>query len=120
MIGGALDLAVGLLVLGGGGFGLAAAIGLMRLPDLFTRMHAASKAGALGAGLMLLALALGSGELGVALRALAGIGFILLTTPVAAHLLAKAALDAGQEPWLAPARQDAGAADQGVGGPHQQ
>lgn len=100
MIAGVLDIAVGLLVLAGSCFVLAAGVGLLRLPDLFSRMHAASKAGALGAGLVLLGVALGSGDPGVTLRALAAIAFVLVTTPVAAHLLAKAALDAGQRPWL--------------------
>lgn len=71
-------------------FSLVAAIGVVRLPDLFTRMHAASKAGAVGGGLVLLAIALVSFDVGVALRAIVGFVFLLLTTPVAAHLLARA------------------------------
>lgn len=100
MIDAILDILVGVLALVGSCFVLAAGIGLLRLPDLFSRMHAASKAGALGSGLVLLAVAFGSGDGAVTLRALAGIVFVLVTTPVAAHLLAKAALDAGQRPWL--------------------
>lgn len=78
-----------LLVLGAL-FSLVAAIGVLRLPDLFTRMHAASKAGAVGGGLVLLAVALMSFDAGVALRAIVGFVFLLITTPVAAHLLARA------------------------------
>jgi multicomponent Na+:H+ antiporter subunit G len=73
----------------GAAFTLIATIGVLRLPDLFTRMHAASKAGAVGGGLVLLAVALMCFDAGVALRAILGIVFLLLTTPVAAHLLAK-------------------------------
>lgn len=78
------------LLLLGALFSLIAAIGVVRLPDLFTRMHAASKAGAVGSGLVLLAVAVVSADVGVALRAIVGIAFILMTTPVAAHLLARA------------------------------
>lgn len=79
----------GLLLLGAL-FSLIAAIGVVRLPDLFTRMHAASKAGAVGGGLVLLAVAVMSFDFAIALRAIVGFVFLLLTTPVAAHLLARA------------------------------
>ncbi|SEP77711.1 multicomponent Na+:H+ antiporter subunit G [Devosia sp. YR412] len=74
----------------GAAFTLIASIGVVRLPDLYTRMHAASKAGAVGGGLVLLAVALTCFDAGVALRAVVGIVFLLLTTPVGAHLLARA------------------------------
>jgi multicomponent Na+:H+ antiporter subunit G len=76
-------------------FSLLAAVGLLRLPDLYTRMHAASKAGVVGAGLILLAVAIVSLDGAVALRAMLGIIFLVLTTPVSAHLLARAAYRAG-------------------------
>lgn len=78
-----------LLLLLGSVFSLLATIGVLRLPDLYTRMHAASKAGAVGGGMILLAVALVSFDAGVALRAIMGTGFLLLTTPVSAHLLAR-------------------------------
>lgn len=78
---------------------LIAAIGILRFPDLYTRMHAASKAGTLGAGLMLVTIAIHSGEIEIASRALAGAAFFLLTAPISAHLLARAAYVAGIEPW---------------------
>lgn len=84
-----------LLLLLGATFTLLAALGVLRLPDLYTRMHAASKAGAVGGGLILLAVALVSLEAAVALRAIVGVGFLLLTTPVSAHLLARASHQAG-------------------------
>lgn len=71
-------------------FSVIAALGVLRLPDLLTRMHAASKAGPVGAGLVLLAVAILSADASVAVRAIVGIVFLLLTTPVAAHLLARA------------------------------
>lgn len=89
----------GLLVLGGSALTATAAIGLLRLPDLYTRMHAASKAGTVGTGLSLLALALTAAETGETLRALAAILFFVLTTPLSAHLLAKAAHSVGYPAW---------------------
>lgn len=94
-----VDLVAAFLVLIGAGFGGIAALGVYRLPDFYTRMHAASKAGTLGSGLMLIAIALSAGDVGVATRAIAGIVFFLLTAPVAAHLLARAAYFTGVRPW---------------------
>jgi len=71
-------------------FGLLAAIGVLRLPDLATRAHAASKAGVIGAGLALFTVALVAFDAVIALRALLGITFLLITTPLAAHLLVRA------------------------------
>lgn len=90
---------VGLLILTGACFTLVAAIGLLRLPDLYCRMHAASKAGTLGSGVMLIALAFYSDDISVASRAVAGVVFFLLTAPISAHLLAKAAYSVGYRLW---------------------
>ena len=94
-----IDLVAGLFILIGAVFSLVAGIGLFRLPDIFVRMHAATKAGTLGAGLVLLAIAVDSQDPGVITRALAGLGFLLLTAPVAAHLLGRAAYLARAELW---------------------
>ena len=93
-----VPLVATLLAVAGALFSLIAAIGLLRLPDLFTRIHAASKAGALGAGLILLAVVLVSEEATTIIRALLALLFLLLSTPVGAHLLAKAAIAAGITP----------------------
>ncbi len=87
----AIAILTSVLILAGSFFALVAAIGINRLPDLFTRMHAASKAGTVGSGLLLLALGINSGELPVFAKALAGIFFFFLTAPLSAHLLARAA-----------------------------
>jgi multicomponent Na+:H+ antiporter subunit G len=76
-------------------FCLIAAVGMLRLPDTLIRMHAATKAGTLGAGFILVAEAVAAGELGTTLRALAVIVFLLLTAPVAAHLIGRAAYHRG-------------------------
>ncbi len=90
--------AAGVLLLIGAVFSLLAAIGILRLPDLYTRMHAASKAGTMGSGLMLIAIAVVAFDGPVILRALVGFLFLLLTAPVSAHLLARAAYSAGYKP----------------------
>lgn len=84
----------------GGLLGLLSAVGVLRLPDLYTRMHAASKAGLLAGGLMLLGVAIVAGESAIMLRALLGALFLALTTPVSAHLLARAAIKAGHAPQI--------------------
>ena len=87
-----------LLVLGSL-FSFVAALGMLRLPDTVIRMHAATKAGALGAGLILIGEAFFYTELGITLRALAAITFLLLTAPVAAHLIGRAAYYSGIRLW---------------------
>jgi multicomponent Na+:H+ antiporter subunit G len=89
----------GILLLIGSLFAFTAALGLIRLPDLYTRMHAASKAGTLGSCVMLIALAVFADDLSVSTRALGGVAFFLLTAPVSAHLLAKAAHASGLQLW---------------------
>lgn len=94
-----LNIIVGSMLIIGSIFSLVAAVGLIRFPDVYGRMHAASKAGTLGAGLLLLAIALHSLELSVATRAVAGFIFLLLTAPISAHLLARASYFAGYKTW---------------------
>jgi multicomponent Na+:H+ antiporter subunit G len=89
-----LDLAnyiSGVFLIVGALFSLTATIGVLRFPDLYTRLHAAAKAGPVGAGFVLLAVAVAAFDAATALRAIVGIAFLILTAPVAAHLLARAA-----------------------------
>ena len=90
-----LTLVVAVMLIAGGIFTFLAALGLVRLPDVYTRMHAASKAGTVGSGLMLFAAGIHAGDIAIFTRALAGFVFFVLTAPVAAHLVAKAAHGAG-------------------------
>lgn len=85
-------IVVALLMLGGTFFMLVTGIGLVRLPDVYCRMHAAGKAGTLGIALLILAPGLHfvGTEPFVTLRALLAILFQALTTPGATHLLANA------------------------------
>lgn len=68
-----------------------AAIGVLRMPDTFLRMSASTKAATLGVGGILSAAALHFNEIGIASRAVAIILFVLLTAPVAAHMIGRAA-----------------------------
>lgn len=79
----------------GVGFLVVAAIGVYRFSDPFMRMHAATKAGTLGAGLVALATALGATDWSTVLSALATIAFLLMTLPVASHLLGRATYVSG-------------------------
>ena len=83
-----------------------AGVGLLRLPDVFLRMSAATKASTLGAGFILLAAALYFEDLGTTSRAIATIFFLLLTGPVAAHRIARAAYIDGVHLWDGTIRDD--------------
>lgn len=90
-------------LLAGGFFCCIGALGLLRMPDFYTRMHAGSVTDTLGAGLVLLGLILQAGLTLVTVK-LVMIGFLLFFTgPVAGHALAKAAMSRGLKPLLADA-----------------
>lgn len=93
------EIIAGILLISGGFFVLVASVGILRLPDILMRMHASTKAGTLGAGLILLAVAFTYGEIGIISRVVATIVFILLTAPVAAHTIGRAAYKSGFEFW---------------------
>lgn len=90
-----IELIIAALIIIGAAFSLIGALGVLRFQDVYVRMHAASKAGTLGAGLLLLGVAVASAELGLITRSIAGVLFLILTTPVSAHLLARASVIAG-------------------------
>jgi multicomponent Na+:H+ antiporter subunit G len=78
------------LMLSGTAFMGVAALGLLRLPDLYMRMHAITKAGTLGVGLLLVGVAVHFGDLSVSTRAVAVILFVLFTAPVSGHMIGRA------------------------------
>jgi multicomponent Na+:H+ antiporter subunit G len=84
------DVLTGGLMLIGALFMLAGSLGVLRMPDLFLRMSASTKAATLGTSALLIAVAVHFGEIGVTTRALATIVFLMLTAPVAAHMLGRA------------------------------
>ena len=89
------EIVASALMLMGSMFCLVAAVGMLRLPDTLIRMHAATKAGTLGAGCILAAGAVVAADLGTTLKTIAAIVFLLLTAPVAAHLISRAAYHRG-------------------------
>jgi len=84
----------------GASFMLVASLGLVRFPDLYTRMHAATKATTFGMGGVLLAAALAFGSADIAAQSALALVFLFLTAPVSAHLISRAAYRSG--PHLAP------------------
>src|SRR5688500_11982052 len=93
------DLLTAVLWVAGSAFALLAAVGVLRMPDLFTRMQASTKAATLGLGCLLAGLALCLPELSVVIRAATIAGFVMLTSPVAAHVIARAAYLTGVPLW---------------------
>lgn len=85
-----IEIVAGLFVLAGGVFSLIAGIGLMRFRDVLMRMHASTKAGTLGSILTLVAPALVFSTIGVTTKVVAGVLFLLLTAPIAAHMIGRA------------------------------
>ncbi|KZX69255.1 Na+/H+ antiporter subunit G, partial [Alcanivorax sp. HI0007] len=93
------DLLVSVMMVAGTFFMFLAGIGVLRMPDLLMRLHATTKAGTLGAGLVMLAVATHFLDAGVTARTLAIILFILLTAPVAAHAIGRAGYFVGVPLW---------------------
>jgi multicomponent Na+:H+ antiporter subunit G len=87
------------LFIAGAVFGLLAGIGLLRMPDVFTRMQASTKASTLGLGCLLASVALRNPELSFVVRAASIAAFMLLTSAVAAHVIARAAARSGAPIW---------------------
>lgn len=87
------------LVLGTGIFFVAiGAIGFVRLPDVFCRLHVTGVVDTLGAPMIMLGAAIHLGAQLVSVKLLLGIGFLVITSPLLGHLLARAALEAGHKP----------------------
>lgn len=91
------DALAAILLLGGSFFMLVASIGLIRLPDVYCRMHAATKATTFGMGGILLGASLIFQSTTVTTQALLAIFFLFLTAPVAAHLISRAAYKRGPD-----------------------
>jgi multicomponent Na+:H+ antiporter subunit G len=95
-----------LLVILGGVFSLLAAIGLIRMPDLYTRMQSATKAGTLGVACTAAAAGLHFKETIASMDAIIVIVFFFLTAPVASHLIGRASYTSGHKLWSQTIRDD--------------
>ena len=89
-----------MLALVGAGFFVAGTLGLLRLPDFYTRVHAVAKCDTVGAGAILLALALHVAPHPDALKVLLLLLLVLLSSPTSGHALAHAAYGTGLAPWM--------------------
>jgi multicomponent Na+:H+ antiporter subunit G len=95
---------VALLILAGGGFGVIGGLGLLRMPDVLIRMHAATKMGTLATGLIVAATALHFGTPAEVVRAVLIVLFLLLTAPIASHMIGRAAVSTGVPLWRGEGR----------------
>ena len=95
-----------MLLVTGGFFLLVGGIGLLRLPDFFTRVHAAGVTDTMGAGAILAGLMLQAGPTQASIKLILIALFMLFTSPTASHALAQAALHGGLKPELGEQPED--------------
>jgi multicomponent Na+:H+ antiporter subunit G len=95
-----VDILSGTLLAGGSILALIGAVGIIRLPDVFARMHAGGIIDTMGAGMILAGLMVQSGFTLVTVKLFLIIAFLFYTTPTATHALAQAALKSGLSPLI--------------------
>jgi multicomponent Na+:H+ antiporter subunit G len=95
----ALDALSWVAIAGGLFFMIVGTVGILRMPDMFTRLHAAGMTDTMGAGLLILGMCLQAGLGLVLVRLVFVYAFILFTSPIATHALARAALSSGVVPY---------------------
>lgn len=94
-----MQVLASLLLVFGGLFSLLGAVGILRMPDIFTRLQAATKTGTLGVGFVMVAVCVHFQDLGVSVRSLLVIAFLFLTAPIAGHVIARAAYFVSTPLW---------------------
>lgn len=94
-----IDTITGVLFIIGPAFAFLAALGVVRMPDVFTRMQASTKASTLGLGCLLLGAGFQLGDAASIVRLISIAAFIFLTTPVSAHVIARASYRANVPLW---------------------
>ena len=100
------DLIVSILLITGGLFAALGSFGLVRLPDVLIRMHASTKIGTLACGLIITGAAVYFGSTQIIVRAVAIILFLLLTAPIAAHMIGRAAFSTGVPLYRGEGQED--------------
>ncbi len=100
------EVLISLLLLTAATFVLLASVGLLRLPDLPTRMHATTKSGVLAIALIMVAVGLYFARVDITARVLAIIIFTFLTAPIAAHAIGRAGYLLGVELWSGTIKDD--------------
>lgn len=93
------DWIVAVFVLIGSGFSLLAAIGVLRMPDVYLRIQSTTKCSTLGVSCLVIAAMIHVGNVGAGVRALLIVAFLFFTAPVAAHMIARAAYASGAPLW---------------------
>jgi len=96
-----LEIIQALFLLAGAGFFLVGTLGILRFPDVYTRIHALTKADNLGLGLIVFGLLLGSASVPDALKLLFIWLLVLIASATAGYLVARAARRRGVRPWRA-------------------
>jgi len=97
-----IDLLSALLVLAGAAFFFAGTVGMLRFPDVFSRLHALTKGDNVGLGLTVLGLALRADSLATVGKLVLVWMLVLLAGATASHLIARSSLRRGIKPWTAP------------------
>ncbi len=101
-----LDMVSGVLLLSGAAFVLIGTIGILRLPDALTQLHAAGITDTLGTALIIFGLMVQAGFGLVSVKLLLILGILIFTNPTASHALARAYMHYQQRPWRDDGRDD--------------
>jgi len=96
-----VDILSWVLIVGGGVFLIIGGVGMLRMPELYTRMHAAGIIDTAGLALMMIGLMLQAGFTLITVKLILIVVFILYTSPMSTHALAQSALSTGVKPFLA-------------------
>jgi multicomponent Na+:H+ antiporter subunit G len=97
-----IDLLSGALILGGAAFFFAGTVGMLRFPDVFSRLHALTKGDNVGLGLTVLGLAVRADSFAVVAKLVLVWMLVLLAGATASHLIARSTLRRGIKPWTSP------------------
>jgi multicomponent Na+:H+ antiporter subunit G len=103
-----IEIIVSVLIVCASIFMMLAAIGIVKFPDLPTRMHATTKSAVLAICLIMVAVAIYFGQTEITARVIAIISFVLITAPVAAHAIGRAAYFAGVPLWPGTVKDELG------------